>query len=69
MHQANFHIVKEASTDSTVSLDNICKVAAITSIIQGVKVEDVTCATDIASILKIADKFPTRVAQNPQETW
>ncbi|PCD33618.1 hypothetical protein AU210_009838 [Fusarium oxysporum f. sp. radicis-cucumerinum] len=61
--------VKEASTDSTVNLDNICKVAAITSIIQGVKVEDVTCATDIASILKIADKFRTRVAQNPQRTW
>ncbi|KNB18081.1 hypothetical protein FOXG_15722 [Fusarium oxysporum f. sp. lycopersici 4287] len=61
--------IKEASTDSTVNLDNICKVAAITSIIQGVKVEDVTCATDIASILKIADKFPTRVAQNPQKTW
>ncbi|EWY89558.1 hypothetical protein FOYG_10379 [Fusarium oxysporum NRRL 32931] len=61
--------VKEASTDSTVNLDNICKVATITSIIQGAKVEDVTCATDIASILKIADKFPTRVAQNPQETW
>uniref|UniRef100_A0A0D2YHD0 Bulb-type lectin domain-containing protein n=1 Tax=Fusarium oxysporum (strain Fo5176) TaxID=660025 RepID=A0A0D2YHD0_FUSOF len=34
--------IKEASTDSTVNLDNICKVAAITSIIQGVKVEDVT---------------------------
>ncbi|EXK28097.1 hypothetical protein FOMG_15548 [Fusarium oxysporum f. sp. melonis 26406] len=61
--------VKEASTDSTVNLDNICKVAAITSIIQGVKIEDVTCATDIASILKIADKFPTRFAQNPQRTW
>ncbi|KAF5261061.1 hypothetical protein FOXYS1_8261 [Fusarium oxysporum] len=66
---ANFHSVKEASTDSTVNLDNICKVAAITSIIQGVKIEDVTCATDIASILKIADRFPTRVAQNPQRTW
>ncbi|KAL7755774.1 hypothetical protein ACKLNR_014301 [Fusarium oxysporum f. sp. zingiberi] len=60
--------VKKASTDSTMDLNNICKVAAIASVIQGVKVEGVTCATDIASILKIADKFPTRVAQNPQRT-
>ncbi|KAL5588071.1 hypothetical protein FOVSG1_013207 [Fusarium oxysporum f. sp. vasinfectum] len=34
--------VKKASTDSTMDLDNICKVAAITSVIQDVKVEDVT---------------------------
>ncbi|SCO87382.1 uncharacterized protein FRV6_11509 [Fusarium oxysporum] len=68
MHQANFHSIKKASTDSTMDLDNICKVVAITSVIQGIKVEDVTCATDIASILKIADRFLTRVAQNPQRT-
>ncbi|EXL94684.1 hypothetical protein FOIG_12530 [Fusarium odoratissimum NRRL 54006] len=34
--------VKKASTDSTMDLGNICKVATITSVIQGVKVEDVT---------------------------
>ncbi|EMT73804.1 hypothetical protein FOC4_g10002835 [Fusarium odoratissimum] len=33
---------KKASTDSTMDLGNICKVATITSVIQGVKVEDVT---------------------------
>ncbi|RKK83641.1 hypothetical protein BFJ69_g2380 [Fusarium oxysporum] len=61
--------VKKASADATMDLDNVCKVAVITSVIRGVKVEDVTCATDMASILKIADTFPTRVAQNPQKTW
>ncbi|KAM0084028.1 hypothetical protein ACKRZS_003749 [Fusarium odoratissimum] len=42
MHQANFDSGKKASTDSTMDLDNICKVAVIISVIQGVKVEDVT---------------------------
>ena len=69
MHLANFDSVKKASADATMDLDNVCKVAAITSVIRGVKVEDVTCATDMAPILKIVDTFPTRVAQKPQKTW
>ncbi|ENH71237.1 hypothetical protein FOC1_g10006094 [Fusarium oxysporum f. sp. cubense race 1] len=39
--------VKKASADATMDLDNVCKVAAITSVIRGVKVEDVTGLTHI----------------------
>ncbi|CVL11912.1 hypothetical protein FPRO06_07855 [Fusarium proliferatum] len=58
--------VKKGLTGSVMDLRNVCKEVAITSINHGV---EVTGATDVASILRIAGEFPALVAQDPQRTW
>ncbi|KAF5568188.1 hypothetical protein FPHYL_2920 [Fusarium phyllophilum] len=61
--------VKKGLTEPTMVLENVCKEFAITSVIQGAEVEGMNCATDVASILRIAGVFPTLVAQDPQKTY
>ncbi|KAF5634194.1 hypothetical protein F52700_5914 [Fusarium sp. NRRL 52700] len=61
--------VKKGLTEPTMDLGNICKEFAITSIVQGVEVEGINRAADVASILRIASEFPDLVAQDPQRTW
>ncbi|KAG5754045.1 hypothetical protein H9Q70_003303 [Fusarium xylarioides] len=61
--------VKKGLTEPTMGLESVCKEFAITSVIQGVEVEGINCATDVASILRIAGVFPSLVAQDPQRTW
>ncbi|KAF4502563.1 hypothetical protein FAGAP_1205 [Fusarium agapanthi] len=61
--------VKKGLTEPTMALENVCKEFAITSVIQGVEVEDMNRAADVASILRIAGEFPALVAQDPQRTW
>ncbi|KAF5696104.1 hypothetical protein FMUND_15782 [Fusarium mundagurra] len=61
--------VKKGLIEATTDLDDVCKEFAITSITQGAEVEDINCASDVESILRIAGEFPTLVAQDPQRTW
>ncbi|KAF5622078.1 uncharacterized protein FTJAE_11045 [Fusarium tjaetaba] len=61
--------VKKGLTESTMDLENVCKEFAITSVVQGVEVEDVNRAADVPSILRIAREFPSVVSQDPQNTW
>ncbi|PNP78922.1 hypothetical protein FNYG_07787 [Fusarium nygamai] len=61
--------VKKGLTEPTMALENVCKEFAITSVTQGAEVEDINCASDVASILRIAGEFPTLLAQDPQRTW